>query len=64
LTDIAPQAQEWVYFHKGTARVTVFIGGSKARTFDFGAGDTAVFPTNSGMSNQPPVNTGHSLKPD
>ena len=42
------QAQEWVYFHQGTARVTVFIGGQKARTFDFRAGDTGVFPTNSG----------------
>ncbi|QKX57655.1 uncharacterized protein TRUGW13939_04773 [Talaromyces rugulosus] len=43
-----PNAQEWVYFHQGTARATVFIGGQKARTFDFRAGDTAVFPTNSG----------------
>ncbi|KAL2009980.1 hypothetical protein VTN00DRAFT_5787 [Thermoascus crustaceus] len=43
-----PNAEEWLYFHKGTARATVFIGNSKARTFDFTAGDTAVFPDNSG----------------
>ncbi|KAL4871489.1 hypothetical protein BDV12DRAFT_183620 [Aspergillus spectabilis] len=43
-----PNAEEWLYFHKGSARATVFIGDSKARTFDFHAGDTAVFPDNSG----------------
>ncbi|KAL4973722.1 RmlC-like cupin domain-containing protein [Aspergillus desertorum] len=43
-----PNAEEWLYFHKGTGRATVFIGDSKARTFDFAAGDTAVFPDNSG----------------
>lgn len=42
------QAEEWVYFAKGNARATVFIGGATARTFDFTAGDTAVFPDNSG----------------
>ena len=30
------------------ARATVFLGGTLARTFDFSAGDTAVFPDNSG----------------
>ncbi|EJD45491.1 Bicupin, oxalate decarboxylase/oxidase [Auricularia subglabra TFB-10046 SS5] len=43
-----PNADEWLYFHKGAARATVFLGGSLARTFDFTAGDTAVFPDNSG----------------
>ncbi|KAL3444689.1 RmlC-like cupin domain-containing protein [Aspergillus insuetus] len=43
-----PNAEEWLYFHKGKSRATVFIGDSKARTFDFAAGDTAVFPDNSG----------------
>ncbi|KAK0111093.1 hypothetical protein ONS95_001471 [Cadophora gregata] len=43
-----PNAEEWLYFHKGTARATVFIGGANARTFDFSSGDTAVFPDNSG----------------
>jgi oxalate decarboxylase/phosphoglucose isomerase-like protein (cupin superfamily) len=42
------QAQEWLYFHRGTARASVFMGGAIARTFDFSAGDTAVFPDNSG----------------
>lgn len=43
-----PNAEEWLYFHKGKARATVFIGGTNARTFDFSAGDTAAFPDNSG----------------
>ena len=43
-----PNAEEWLYFHRGTARATVFIGTTNARTFDFGPGDTAVFPDNSG----------------
>ena len=44
------QAEEWLYFHRGQARATVFLGGAIARTFDFTAGDTAVFPDNSGMN--------------
>ncbi|KAI0391748.1 RmlC-like cupin domain-containing protein [Xylariaceae sp. FL0594] len=43
-----PNAEEWLYFHKGQARATVYIGNSAARTFDFRAGDTGVFPDNSG----------------
>ncbi|KAL8723590.1 MAG: hypothetical protein Q9225_000132 [Loekoesia sp. 1 TL-2023] len=43
-----PNAEEWLYFHRGQARATVFLGGATARTFDFTAGDTAVFPDNSG----------------
>lgn len=43
------KAEEWLYFHKGQARATVFLGGAIARTFDFSAGDTAVFPDNSGI---------------
>ena len=42
------QAEEWLYFHQGTARATAFLGNSSARTFDLTAGDTAVFPDNSG----------------
>ena len=42
------QAQEWLFFKSGTARATVFIGTETARTFDFSAGDTAVFPSNAG----------------
>lgn len=43
-----PNAEEWLYFHSGNARASVFIGGAAARTFDFTGGDTAVFPDNSG----------------
>ncbi|KAL5381842.1 hypothetical protein PMIN03_005507 [Paraphaeosphaeria minitans] len=43
-----PTAEEWLYFHEGEGRATVFIGASNSRTFDFSAGDTAVFPDNSG----------------
>lgn len=43
-----PNAAEWLYFVKGNARATVFIGAANARTFDFQAGDTAVFPDNAG----------------
>ncbi|GIZ48307.1 hypothetical protein CKM354_001137400 [Cercospora kikuchii] len=43
-----PNAEEWLYFHQGQARATVFLGNSAARTFDFVAGDTAVMPDNAG----------------
>ncbi|KAL8404757.1 hypothetical protein RB594_009578 [Gaeumannomyces avenae] len=43
-----PNAEEWLYFHKGTGRATVFIGNANSRTFDFQPGDTAAFPDNSG----------------
>lgn len=43
-----PNAQEWLYFHKGQAQATVFISGANAGTFDFTAGDTAVFLDSSG----------------
>ena len=51
LANILPQqAEEWLYFHRGQARATVFLGDSLARTFDFTAGDTAVFPISAGES--------------
>ncbi|KMU72371.1 oxalate decarboxylase oxdD [Coccidioides immitis RMSCC 3703] len=43
-----PTAEEWLYFHQGTARATVYIGAGNTRTFDFQAGDAGVFPDNSG----------------
>lgn len=43
-----PNAEEWLYFHAGTGRATVFIGNANARTFDFAPGDTAAFPDNAG----------------
>lgn len=48
LTDCIYQAEEWLYFHRGSARATAFIGNANARTFNFRAGDIAVFPDNSG----------------
>ncbi|KAL6885679.1 putative oxalate decarboxylase oxdC [Trichoderma evansii] len=43
-----PNDAEWLYFHQGTARATVFIGNSNARTYNFMAGDIAAFPENTG----------------
>ncbi|HEY2586038.1 MAG TPA: cupin domain-containing protein [Tepidisphaeraceae bacterium] len=34
-----PNADEWQYYTRGQGRMTVFIGGGKARTIDFHAGD-------------------------
>lgn len=34
-----PNADEWQYYISGKARMTVFVGGSKARTMDFQQGD-------------------------
>ncbi|MCJ1467256.1 hypothetical protein MMC07_005880 [Pseudocyphellaria aurata] len=45
-----PNGAEWLYFQKGHARATVFIGSATARTIDFQAGDTAIFPDNAGES--------------
>ncbi len=39
-----PNADEWVYFLKGNARMTVFASGGKARTFDYQAGDVGYVP--------------------
>jgi oxalate decarboxylase len=39
-----PNADEWVYFLKGHARMTVFASGGKARTFDYQAGDVGYVP--------------------
>jgi len=50
---------EWVYILHGQGRATAFQGGSSARTFDFQAGDTAVFPVGFGhyMKNTSPNDT-------
>lgn len=34
-----PNADEWIYFIKGKARMTVFAASARARTMDFDAGD-------------------------
>jgi oxalate decarboxylase family bicupin protein len=43
-----PNADEWSYFIKGRARVTIFAAEGKARTFDYQAGDVGVVPANMG----------------
>lgn len=45
-----PQAAEWLFFIHGQGRATAFIGGGNARTIDFRAGDTGVFPDSIGTS--------------
>jgi oxalate decarboxylase/phosphoglucose isomerase-like protein (cupin superfamily) len=47
------QSEEWLYFHSGEAQATVFTGNSNSRTFNFKAGDTAVFPDNAGTLSSP-----------
>jgi len=39
-----PNADEWQYWIEGTGRMTVFGAESKARTFDFQAGDVGYVP--------------------
>ncbi|KAH8092616.1 Bicupin oxalate decarboxylase/oxidase [Cristinia sonorae] len=50
-------ADEWLYIISGTGRATAFAGSSTSRTFDFQAGDTAVFPVSYGhyMKNTSPT---------
>jgi oxalate decarboxylase family bicupin protein len=43
-----PNADEWSYFIKGRARVTIFGAQGNARTFDYMAGDVGVVPRNMG----------------
>ena len=39
-----PNADEWVYFLRGSARITLFVNGGKARTIDFAAADVGYIP--------------------
>lgn len=55
-----PNSDEWSFFIKGRARVTVFGAEGTARTFDFMAGDVGVIPRNMGhfienLSDEEPV---------
>jgi oxalate decarboxylase family bicupin protein len=43
-----PNADEWSYFIRGRARVTVFAAEGNARTFDYMAGDVGIVPKNMG----------------
>ncbi|KAL1411554.1 hypothetical protein Q8F55_002516 [Vanrija albida] len=41
-----PNADEWTFFLRGHARITVFASNGVARTFNYMAGDVAVIPKN------------------
>jgi len=41
-----PNADEWSYFIRGRARVTIFASSSTARTFDYATGDVGIVPVN------------------
>lgn len=43
-----PNADEWSYFIRGHARVTIFASGGRARTFNYGPGDVGIVPKNFG----------------
>jgi oxalate decarboxylase family bicupin protein len=41
-----PNADEWSFFIRGKARVTIFAASGNARTFDYQAGDVGIVPKN------------------
>lgn len=43
-----PNADEWSFFIKGSARITIFASSGKARTFDYTAGDVGIVPRTMG----------------
>ncbi|KAI5464396.1 RmlC-like cupin domain-containing protein [Mariannaea sp. PMI_226] len=43
-----PSADEWSFFIKGRARVTIFASEGNARTFDYVPGDIGIVPRNMG----------------
>ncbi|KAF5018734.1 hypothetical protein F66182_9269 [Fusarium sp. NRRL 66182] len=43
-----PSADEWSFFIKGRARVTIFASEGNARTFDYVPGDVGIVPRNMG----------------
>ncbi|KAK6227645.1 oxalate decarboxylase family bicupin [Colletotrichum tabaci] len=43
-----PNADEWSFFIKGRARVTIFASEGNARTFDYVPGDVGIVPKNMG----------------
>ena len=43
-----PNADEWSYFIRGHARVTVFASTNTARTFNYVAGDVGIVPKSMG----------------
>jgi oxalate decarboxylase family bicupin protein len=43
-----PNADEWSFFIRGRARVTIFAAEGQARTFDYVPGDVGIVPRNMG----------------
>lgn len=43
-----PNADEWSFFIRGRARVTIFAAEGTARTFDYMSGDVGIVPRNMG----------------
>ncbi|KAK8049648.1 hypothetical protein PG994_011378 [Apiospora phragmitis] len=43
-----PNADEWSFFIKGRARITIFAAEGTARTFDYVPGDVGIVPRNNG----------------
>ena len=43
-----PLADEWSFFIRGRARVTIFAAEGNARTFNYGPGDVGIVPKNMG----------------
>ena len=43
-----PNADEWSFFIRGRARVTIFAAEGSARTFDYVPGDVGIIPRNMG----------------
>jgi len=43
-----PNADEWSFFLKGRARITIFAAEGTARTFDYMPGDVGIVPRNMG----------------
>jgi oxalate decarboxylase family bicupin protein len=43
-----PNADEWSFFIRGRARVTIFASNGNARTFNYQAGDVGIVPKNMG----------------
>jgi oxalate decarboxylase family bicupin protein len=41
-----PNADEWSFFIRGKARVTIFASDGRARTFNYQAGDVGIVPKN------------------
>ncbi len=43
-----PNADEWSFFIKGSARISIFASSGTARTFNYTSGDVGIVPANFG----------------